>query len=149
MIFTDINDVFEIVPPGKYGGELLRSLPREQMPIIGVRGVNSIDIDQFERANDVDAQSRRHTPDRLAEERHKRLFDLVRSKVAHLRNWHFRLNGVVREVTSFDEWCRCAPPELVNWLFAICMSGEGLSAAEVKNFEPESDMGSPSPAKTA
>lgn len=136
MLFKSINDIHEIVPPVSRGTVNNRQLPREEQLYFKVRGVNISDKDNLDMQAALDRN--RFTPEKALEEYHKRVCSLVKEKFVSLHNYFVEAPDGPREVTTFEEFCQVAPPELVQWLFSVVMSGEALSAAERKNFSPES-----------
>lgn len=136
MLFKNINDIFEIVPPVSCDGINNRQLPPAEQMYFKVYGVNIVDKDNLDIQSTLDRN--RLTPEKAMEEYHKRLCGLVREKFVSLHNYFIETPDGLRAVTDFDEFRQIAPPELVQWLFSVIMSGEALSAAERKNFSPES-----------
>lgn len=134
MKFRSINDIYEIVPPILFDGISNRDLPAEEQFIIRVKGLSITDLERIENEATLDVN--RFEPVRRVEEQRKRMYDLLRSKVAGISGYQLA-DG--REVTTFDELVAEGCPEVIKWLFSVVSSGERLSAAARKNSLPGSD----------
>jgi hypothetical protein len=138
MIFKKIGDVYEIAPPINFGGVNNRSLPEEEMVYIRVQGVTITDKDDLDEKTSLDRNKFEFK--KFLEETRKRTYALVSSKVLSVHNYFVETSDGQQEIKTFAELCEVAPPELIQWIISVIMSGEALSAAERKNFLPGADL---------
>jgi hypothetical protein len=118
MEFYPIDHVYECIPPVRGNEQAAEPV------VIGLKVISLPD-------QDTEITASRGLG---AEAITKRTMDLLRSKVAFIRD--LKVGG--REITTFDDFYKNAPPELVGWVLRAVYSTQILSAAERKNSSPES-----------
>jgi hypothetical protein len=119
--FYPIDHVYECIPP-------VLGIPDAEVPVvIGLKVVSVPDQDA-----EINA-CRGLGPEAVT----KRTMDLLRAKFAYVKN--LRVGG--REIETFDDFYKHAPPELVGWVLRAVYSTQILSGAERKNLSPGSATG--------
>ena len=130
MELHDNEYIYEVAPPFQNN----RLLPKDQMIWFGVKGISMLDSDKLEMAS-VSANND-FARDKAAEIIQGKLLDMIKGKIDSINN--LVVGG--RKITAFDEMYRLAScKEITNWLCTVIHSTISLSAAEIKNFLPESD----------
>lgn len=121
--------VYEVAPPFLNN----RQLSPEEMITFGLQGVSQPEADALERQ--TTAAFGDTTKDKAMEKVAELNLNLIKSKVKSINN--LVVDG--KKITTFDEFYKHAPKELVQWVCGAVMNTFTLTAAERKNFMPGSD----------
>lgn len=138
MEFEGIDHVYEYVPNYRDN----RSLSKEEQIVIGLKVIPSAELDAYQRSAFLNGK--KFTPDKAQEVNEKRYAEIIKSKVAYIRN--LKIKGCDGEI-DFDVLRKMGPPEIVNEILRAVLSTEILSEGEQKNFWRESDSVSSAPAE--
>lgn len=110
-----------------------RAVKENKMIWFGLQGISQPEADKIEQQS-LAAYSDL-AKDKAGEKVSELNQNLIKSKVKSINN--LVIDG--NEITTFDEFYRQAPKELVRWVCNAVQSTIALSLAERKNFLPESD----------
>ena len=102
----------------------------DRMLWFGVLAVSMPESDKLER--EIINLYNDYARDKAAEMESGKRLELVKSKVRSINN----LKIGDKEITTFDDFYRLAPKDLVQWLCAAVHSTLTLTGAERKNFLP-------------
>jgi hypothetical protein len=149
------NDyVYEVTPPFMGGQQTLLNLSRRCLDEakgdaikalevieatdttirVGLKGVSMLDLDKIDAA--TVAAYNDYAKDKAAEVIQGKQMDLIKSKVAYIKN--LVVDG--KQIDTFETaYALACCKELVQWIQAAVHSTMILTAAERKNFLPESD----------
>lgn len=126
------SHVYECLPPFLNN----RKLDPSDQVVIGLKVIPMNEQDMFQRQiTIVQSEYARDKALELVEQKTK---ELVKGKVEYIRG--LCIEGINDDGADldFDTFYAEGPPELVSWVIRAVMSTTELSAAERKNFVPES-----------
>lgn len=121
MKFNGTNHIYKCVPP------VLGNDTAETPVIIGLRGVNTVDMDNI-KAEYLE-YSLNNTQVKAAELVTESTIKFVAGKVASIEN--LEIDG--KEITDFETFYKLAPQELVTWVMTAIHSTQILTSAELGN----------------
>jgi hypothetical protein len=127
------SHVFDTLPPYRNN----RTLPHEQRSEqirIGLSVATLPEQDAYRNA--LYAIDNDYAVDKAKELRRDKSIEFVGSKVAYIEG--LEIEGI-EGLLTFKDLYNEGPPEIANWVMNAIMTTTELSAAERKNFVPESD----------
>jgi hypothetical protein len=121
MEFHDNEHVYKVIP------NVMGNAESDNPAIFHLKGISQDDFSEALRTEA--ALTRNHTHEEAAKLIAKNAVKLVSDRLEKIEN--LIIGG--QEITTYEEFSKKAPRELVNWVFAAVHNTEILIEAEIKN----------------